>query len=775
MVNRHSPRKNKFQRQNESSDILLQDDESREQVWKEDDDRLNLVPTMSEEEKVEAVSFISDRINTATDQTSAMRKQMKSSNMQYEGEWQEESDDIDSDDDIFLPMTREDINSVRAFLISILAQLLPIVRMRVLGSGTIWTKLEEDVKRAKLAEAMFDYYWREQWKAVDDVMPQFLTHFLKYPMGIMKVSYYETDYDPDLKLEVIDRGFLYLDPHANKIQDCGWIGHEYYVPMSEVHMRVDRGDWDIDSDILEGLQTITSGTPETTDMERWFGKRNTSTTTLEADELVRCMDYYQFPRKGLTDVYATTIGTSGTSDTSGLDNGILVRYGRNPYPVKGNPFIGGSFNPSDRPDGQSMAMLQEPFQRVANTLYNIRVKDIRKNVRDATFMLRQMVDKTTLLDLRSGKRLIRLGKQFSDWVMASSDNKKVSDFFGQFPSGTSTEGVMADLQFILAMGQKSANTPDVFRGMNAQPGATLGQIQEQLSRATGQFTPVIRAIMRIIEMVAQHTTAYFRSEDFYDEERIIMIIGKDKYEDVLKDNNWFRADRNTAYKSVTPDMVDVDMVFNAVSGADMIASRTLLITMFERIMQALGQIPEMYQEVKKTINFSSLFMKVLDVNGVDIEGITYSDKEQLKNDQIDKEQAEKEQQLQQQQQEENIQLQAKLKMVEAKIDILVEDKKQEAMKNKQIIVDKMKNISNTISQTEINAENLELQNDLNIDEMNEKARLERINKSHDTDEEIRLQSNEAALEEDAFERGKTVSVGKGQRNVEVDHGSTEES
>ena len=746
MPNRHSPRQNK------TTDLLLVDEVDQEYF----EDRLNIVPNMDFNAKREALSYISERISTAEEQTSKMRTQMANSDKQYKGEWQ--SDSANPEEDIFLPMTREDINSVRAYLISILAQILPIVRMQPSGSGTIWPNLEIDIERAMLAQAMFDYYWKDQWHAIDDVMPRFLTHYLKYPMAVLKVGYYETSHDPDLMLEVVDRGFLYIDPRANTLHEAGWIGHEYYLPVSEVEFRVKRGDWYMTEQELAEIDTVAYSSAQSTDMQRFFGK-NTSGTTLTEDEMVMCVDYWQFPRQGLADVYATVIGASDV--ITGLENGTLVRYGNNPFPVKGNPFIGGSFNPDDRPDGQSMAMLQEPFQKVANTLYNIRVADVKKNVRAASIVLEQMVDDQTITDLKNGNRIVRAAKTFNEFVM-NNPGSKLGDFMADFPSGTSTgEILIQDMAFILSMGQKSSNTPDVFRGMNAQPGATLGQIQEQLSRTTGQFTPITRNVMRIIERVAQHTTAYFRSEEFYDEDRIIRIVGKNTYKNAIQ--GWHEADQNTAYKSVSADDVDVDMVFDAISGADMIASRTLLMTTFERVMGSLSQSPEIAADVRQQVNFGNYFRQIINVTGFDVEGIFYSDEEKAQNAQKEQQKIEQEMNMQRQQQQEQMQLQAQMAQMQAQIDMMKEQAKQDAMAKKQMTVDQAKGIMTADNK----AEELELGSDLNIIEMGEQGRIDRANASHQGEVDRDNMDFEAELEKEAFDAGKDISVGRDSDNVEA--------
>jgi hypothetical protein len=751
MPDRHS------QTLNKSTDLLIKDEDSEiDQEWYEGD-RLNMVPDMDPDEKREAIQFINDRVDTAVEQTNDMRKVMKKADKQYKGEWQ--SKEADADEDIYLPMTREDINSVRAYLISILAQLIPIVRMQPSGMGTIWSEIDQDIKRSKLSEAMFNYYWKDIWKAVDDIMPRFITHFLKYPMGILKLGYYETNYNPDLILEVIDRGFLYIDPRANSLKEAGWVAHEYYIPRSEVFARVDRGDWHLTELELSQLTSVQGTVPNSIDMERYFGKNRSQTTTLTEDELIQCVDYWQFPRQGLDDMYCTIVGNSSSGNTVNIVDGVLARYGHNPFPSKGNPFIGASFNPDDRPDGQSMAMLQEPFQRVANTLYNIRVADLRKNVRAATFMLEEMVDDQTIEDIREGRRIVRAAKTFSEFIH-NNPGARMGDFIEAFPSGTSTaEVLIQDLQFILSMGQKSANTPDVFRGLDAQPGATLGQIQEQLSRTTGQFTPITRSMMRIIENVAEGATAFFRSEDFYPEERIIRIIGKNNYKDTLE--GWFVADQNTAYKSVSADDVDVDMIFDAVSGADMISSKTLLMTTFERVMQSFGQIPQMFEIVSKDVNFSAYFKQIINVNGFDVEGLLYTDREKEENERKLQEQAAAAEEARKQQQVEAFQMQQAMLEMQSRIKMMEEQQKQLLMGQKQIAIDQ----SRAMTAADMKAEELETQHQLKEEEMEKQADLDATSAAIQNELDKDKMNHEADLESEALARGDEISVGRDSDNV----------
>jgi len=749
--------------QESTTDLLITTDDFKQGNFWYEGDRDNIVSRMSRGARDEAVTFIRDRMETAGQQTNDMRDKMAKSDKQYRSEFQ--SADADEDEDIFLPKTREEINAVKAFLISFIAQLRPIMRMRPAGTRTIWSEIENDYKRAKLNEAMFNYYWNDIWKSVDDVMPRWILHYLKYPMAVFKLSYYETASEADLKLEVADRAFLYIDPRVNVFSEAGWIVQEYFIPKSEVFMRVDRGDWVLQKDDMQTIETLEPSTMADSNLERFFGRQSSHIETISEDEFVQCYDYYQFPRNGLGDVYATIIGGSGNSGLGAGPDGVLVRYGRNPFPFKGNPFVSASYNPDERPDGQGLAELQEPFQKVVNTFTNLRLADVRKNIRSATAVMEQMVDDQTTEDLKDGNRIVRIAEEFGEKVMGTP-GMKLTDFMAPFPSGTSTgELLTQDLPFMLDQGQKSAGTPDVFRGLNAQPGATLGQIQEQLTRSSGQFTPIIRAMMRSIERVAEISTSYFRSEEFYPEDRIIRVIGKNSYSELFPD--WFIADENTAYKSVSADQMDTDLTFDAVSGADAIASKTLLMTTIERIMQSVGQIPELFAVLREDIDFTTLFKQLINVSGYDIEGVLLSDKEKKANAERKQQQLQQAQELQKQQQLEQLQLQQQMKQMEAQVQVLIENAKQQAMAQKQITVD----ANRQRTQAFLDQDQAELSSDLKIDEIEAKTRLEAQADSDlaelKSELNIREMKEDGRIEAAASAQGKDVDVKSGSKDVQI--------
>jgi hypothetical protein len=736
--------------------LITAEDLKSGRIWW-DGDRDNVVSRMTENARLEAISFINDRYETAKQQTYNMRDRMAAWDKQYKGEWQEP---VENDERIFLPKTREEINAVKAFIISMMSNLNPIVKMEPMASDTIWTKVEEDLTRAKLNEALFNAYFKDYWRAIDDVIPLWLSHFLKYSLACYKVSYLETEHSADLRLDVVDRAFLFFDPRANKVEDSGWIFEEYYLPKSEVIRRVEIGDWHLKPGDREVIQTV-EGTPSNqVNLERYFGQ-NYERTNIEEDRFVVCRDYWQFKRDGLDHLLATVIG--GSED---YIDGSLVRYGPNPFPYKGNPFVTASFNPDERPDGQGLAELQEPFQKVINTFLNLRLDDVRKNVRKTNFVLEQMVDDQTRQDIEDGNSYVRLAKEWSEWI-ESNPGAKVEDFMGSLPYGTSTgELLSADLPFMLAQGQQSANMPDVFRGLAPNPGTTLGQTQEQLTRTAGQFRPVIRQVMRALEKVAEICTSYFRSEEFFPQERILRVTGKNEYLKLFENGNWNRSSDDTLFKSVTADEMDVDLIFDAVSGSDAQASKSLLLQNTEFIFHSMGQRPELFAMLENKIDFAELFIQSMNAMGVDINGITLTEEQQAQKIEEKRQQQQDLLAQQQQQQQQELLMQQAMEQMKAELEIVKEQNKQFAMAQKQMSVDDNK----TAGQIATDRHKIDESNDAKLEQIMEQGDQDRntatITEIVKGEVQKALMELEAKLEKEAAKAGVKASVGEQGNNIQ---------
>ena len=201
------PHKRKPRTRSKSTDRLLSADNTPRGQY-QFEDRENQVADMNQTALAEVRSIIQDRYDTAREQTDMMAEAMNRQEKQYMSEWNNPA--IDPNEQIFLPKTRESVQTVYAYLMLLVSQLKPIVTMRPKFTGIV--PPDEEYRRAKVAEAMVDYYFDDVWHFRDDILPKWLKHFLKFSMGIWKVTYKDDSFYPDLKLEA--RTFFYIDlPH----------------------------------------------------------------------------------------------------------------------------------------------------------------------------------------------------------------------------------------------------------------------------------------------------------------------------------------------------------------------------------------------------------------------------------------------------------------------------------------------------------------------------------------------------------------------------------
>ena len=600
-------------RRNKTLDMLVTTDNvvrMPQSAFRQVAERENYVSRMTLEERVEAVNVIYNRYESARQQTEAMAEKMDKWDKQYDGIWQDPT--IDSEK-IFLPKTREQVQVVYAYIMLMVSQLDPLVTMTPQVTS-IWASNEE-YKRAKVAEALTDYHFDDLWKIRDDVFPRWLKAFLKYSMAVWKVTYREDNYLPDLNIDVVDRALLYIDPQARDIKRARWVIERYWLPRSEVQQRIDEKHWYVSENGMDRVIKGTSQIPER-ELRRYYGENFQQSYSVEEDDLVECWDYWQAPTKGLQDVYATILGG---------ETGELVRYGRNPYPYKGIPFRGKSFDPNEfRPDGTPLTEQYRPFQEVINNFLNMRITDVRKNIIRPVAMTGRFVDAQTQADFQDGHKIVRLAEEALE---ASKDPQfDLRKHVFELPFQTSTQELLvADLPFVLGQGKESTNVSDVFRGQAPPHQATLGQIQEQLSRNQGVFRPIYLQVMRSFEELAEISMEYFRDPDFFPTSRIIQIVGKNRYADVIAD--WHNPGGNMFVREVTADEMDVDVTIDAVNAADALASRTFLITSLEQIFQSIGQIPELFAELKNELNFPRVVEMMLNASGHDIEALRLSPKQ----------------------------------------------------------------------------------------------------------------------------------------------------
>src|SRR3990167_5267318 len=208
-----------------------------------EDDRLNLVSTMSYEAMRESIDIISNRYNSARQTTEAVAEKMANWEKQYNGEWQDQDDSGESKDNrIFLTKSREQVQIVSAYIQLLVSQLNPIVTMLPASFSSINASTDE-LRKAKVSEALLDFYFNDVWKIREDIFPKWLKNFLKFTMAVWKVTYREDAILPDLKIEVVDRALLYIDPMAHDIKDARWVIEKYWLPKTEVLERIEEGSW----------------------------------------------------------------------------------------------------------------------------------------------------------------------------------------------------------------------------------------------------------------------------------------------------------------------------------------------------------------------------------------------------------------------------------------------------------------------------------------------------------------------------------------------------
>src|SRR3990167_2942356 len=222
-------------------------------------------------------------------------------------------------------------------------------------------------------------------------------------------------------------------------------------------------------------------------LNRFYGKNVSSQFSVREDDQVEIWDYWQAPIKGIEDVYAVIIRGEG---------GKLARYGRNPFPYKGIPYRAKSYDPHEyQPDGIGLLEQYRPVQEVVNNFLNMRIKDVRENIISPIATAGNLITAQTQEDQRNGQKIWRLSEELLE--MAKDPAFDIRKQFVELPIRTSTQELLtADLPFILGQGKETTSISDVFRGQNPQSGATLGQIQEQLSRNQGVFRPIYMNVMR---------------------------------------------------------------------------------------------------------------------------------------------------------------------------------------------------------------------------------------------------------------------------------------
>lgn len=588
-------------------------------------------------DETEIVTMISERQKSAEDMTDRMAAEIDRAERQFRGlfEDQEEGDEPDADDNrIFMRKTMEQVQAVFAHLDSLTQQLDPLLTMIPKPRGLV--SASDDFRRAKVKEILVNNYLRDNHFKTD-VLPRWRLNFLKHPQAVLFVFYDADPNDPDIRIELRDRGNLFIDPFISTgdIKDAAWVIERDVVTEDEADQMIREGHWVLP----HGVDSIRDYIAEPQDpvTQRILGFQSTTSTHRgpDRDRMIEVWHYWQAERRGQEHAYGVILGGH---------MGTLVRWGPNPMPYKGVPYRGKAYlRDAYRPDGVSLAEQYRSIQDVYNTFINLRIGDVLEGIKRKVLTFQNLFDEQSEEDVKNDQRFIRLNQEFAQQVLGDGGNLR--NFVMEIGSGESTQHLLQDLQFMNVEGKEETAVGDVFRGQNPQAGATLGQVQEQMQRALGVFRPVWTQEMRLIEEVGEIISVYFDDPDFFGEQRLATLLGPNRYTDVVEG---FHVDERTgmSLRPVGYDEMDVDVSIDVVNQAEKIASSTLRMAMRAQFLEGLRHHPELVKEAGRIINFPVMLLEQLRDTGEDIERITYTQEQRRQRAQEEQEQ--RQQQIQEQ-------------------------------------------------------------------------------------------------------------------------------
>lgn len=555
----------------------------------------NRVPFMDPDQIREAQGIIEDRYAVAEPITTEIAAKMNAWEKQYLGEWQDkEHDDAEH---VFLTKTREMVQIDAAFLIQLVTQLPQLVTFK--PKAKTLAGLKEDWNKAKLKECWTNFYLDDVGKFRTDVLPRFLKTFLKHTVGLIEVQYHEDNYQPDLRFEVVDRALEYLDPDARDCRELKWRIRKEYMTRAKVEQRFDQSHWERPADMPDFVPTLNRSQIDAGLLERYFGRRNRSAVSVEEDELVEILHYWQAPKDGLEHVYGVIVGGVG---------GYLVRYGPNPFAYKGIPLRGKSYDQHEwQLDGTPLVEIYRAIQEVTNTLVNLRLDDVRQNLQAPYVLPEQFVNATTQDDYQKRNKFIRFAAEMMEAAM-KDPQFDMRRYLMKLETNLSTQGLFQDMQFWLGQGKEQAHQGDVFRGQMPQKQATWGEVQEVLTRNMGVFRPIFMQLMALVEEISEIAGAYFEDPKFFGEERLMMLTGPTPYDGMLGGYDFEQG--QTKVKRVTPDQMDVDVMISAQNGADAVLQRTLLITSLQQLLASIGQIPGFFAEIQDRFKWGDIINEI---------------------------------------------------------------------------------------------------------------------------------------------------------------------
>ena len=574
----------------------------------------NLVPVMDMTEIGEVVRIIDDRYGAAEPTTTAIAQKMEQWEKQYHGQWQDEGHE--DAEHIYLGKTREMVQIVHSFFVQLISQLPDLMTFTPMVRGL--QGADEEWRRASVAQALINFYLDDVWRVRTDVLPDFLKTFLKNSQGVVKVAYVEDDTGPDLKFEVVNRALLYFDPMAKDLRDADWLIEVEYMTRREVEAMFDDEYWHRPKNWDENSGFSAGGAMGQNDanLRIFYGDRVQSTQGVKEDDLLEVRHYYQPLRKYQEDRYAVTLNGTG---------GALVRYGAIPWPYKGIPLRGKSYDPHEwRADGTGMVEMYTAIQEIMNTLLNMRLDDVRENMWSPLVTVGKFINQTTIDDIESRQKFLRLSETAQEF-MQQNPGSSVKDMFQNLGTQTSTAEIFNDMGFLLGQGADIAHVSDAFKGQASSKVQTAEEVQAVLGRSQGVFRGPLMQVMRMLEEVAEIAMAYFKAPDFFGPERIIQVLGPNRYAKTV--GQWHTVAPGAQVRSVSPDEMDVDVTIRATNGVDAMMARSAQGLFVSQMLQAIGQVDGLADDFRSHFNVGKLLTNAFRAGISDVEAYEYTEEE----------------------------------------------------------------------------------------------------------------------------------------------------
>ena len=677
----------------------------------------NMVPQMQQGEIDDIVEEWGRRHDAAEPVTRAAAEEIERAEQQFQGLYPDQDAAgtfADDDSRIYMKKTLEHVQVVHAHLDSLTNQLNPLVRTQPKPSGLY--PIRQEAQRAKLKEILINQVFRDN-KLKHGLLPRWRWNYLKHPSAYVRTLFNADPVKPDLHFDLVDRSNLFIDPYltTGNVKDAAWLRERDWVTEDEVDDMVRQGHWHLPGGAAE-VGNYHGAIGGNGFLARVMANRGGGAQAAgpERDSLIEVHYLWQAEQRGQPHAYGVILG--------GV-RGTLVRFGPIPYAYKGIPHRGKSFLQDPyRPDGMSLVNQYRHIQEIYNTFLNLRIEDVLEGVKRQTGVFDNLFNELSEKDFADGKRFIRLNKDFLAQILDAGRNPQ--EFMLPLGQGDSTQHLLQDLAYIGSEGEKQVSTGDVFRGQNPQSGATLGQVQEQLTRALGVFRPVFAQEMSLIEELGEIVNVYLEDPDFFGPERIASMVGPNRY---AKAVDGFATDSATGFSArrITYDEMDVDVTLDVINGADHIASRTLRTSSFAFFFEALRDHPELMKRAQSRLNFERILERYLEDMGEDLEAITLTEEEQQEQAQQDAKQrkAAIAQELQLQQGKERVKAEGKSLVEQARTQgRMAEQRERIGLEHKTGLMGKMRELMGE-HQTRMAEANQDFLHDLAL--MHEEAALER--------------------------------------------------